>query len=127
MQPERNTYFSAVAGLFPLHVHRNCVEAGRLLFRLTQGFNRKLTDDEVLEIHRETASYLGQVEQVIRAVVVENPFAPQKLPETLFTGPFDERWYRGDDGIVRLKYSGDRVAEMRRLLPEYARKMMGLW
>jgi len=127
MRPDRNTYISAVAGLFPLQVHRNCIEAGRLAFRLTEGFTRQLTEDEALRVHRETARYLGQVEQVMRAVVVENPFAPRKLPGTLFMGPFDERWYRGEDGLVRLKHSGERVAEMRSLLPEYARKMMGLW
>jgi hypothetical protein len=127
MRPDRNTYISAVAGLFPLRVHRNCLEAGRMVFQLTQGYARELTDDQVLHVHRETTRYVGEIEQVMRAVVVENPFAPQKLPETLFRGPFDERWHRGNDDLVRLKYSGERVAEMRRLLPEYARKMMGLW
>lgn len=127
MQPDRNTYISSVAGLFPLHVHRNCLEAGRVAFQLTQGFARELTEDEELQIHQMTARYLGQVEQVMRAVIVENPFAPHKLPEKLFRGPFDERWHGCEDGIVRLKHSGEHVAEMRSLLPEYARKMMGLW
>jgi len=127
MTPDRNTHISAVAGLFPLHVHRNCIEAGRMIFRITQGVKRELTDDDELQIHRQTANYVGQVEHIMRIVVVENPFALRKLPRGLFVGPFDERWYRGNDGVVRLKYSGQRVEEMRSLLPEYAQKMMGLW
>ena len=127
MSPERNTRVSAVVALLPLRVHRNCLEAGRRMFEITEGFTRDLNDDETLQIHRETSEYMGQVESVIRAVAVENPFAPRKLTPSLFTGPFDERWQRREDGSVTLEFSGVRVAEMRSLLPEYARKMMGLW
>jgi hypothetical protein len=127
MSPERNTRVSAVVALLPLRVHRNCLEAGRRMFEITKGFTRDLNDDETLQIHRETSEYMGQINSVIRAVVVENPFAPKKLSPCLFTGPFDERWQRREDGSVRLEFSGVGVAEMRSLLPEYARKMMGLW
>jgi hypothetical protein len=74
-----------------------------------------------------TSQYIGQVESVTRAVVVENPFAAKRLSAGIFEGPFDERWVRGEDGVARLEFSGTRVAEMRALLPEYALKMMGLW
>jgi hypothetical protein len=32
-----------------------------------------------------------------------------------------------EDKTVRWTFSGDRLAEMKALLPEYALKMMGLW
>ena len=127
MRPDRNTYISAVAGVFPLVVDENCIEAGRRVFDLTGGGERELTQDEAWQINRDTMSFPRQVEQLMRVVAMENPYARNPLPDGLFTGPFDERWYRSDDGTVRLKYSGNRVAEMRALLPEYARKMMGLW
>jgi hypothetical protein len=125
MRPERNTGVSAVVGIFPLRVYRNCLETGRRIFELTCGFSRDLTEDETLQIHRETSQYLGQVESVMRAVVVENPFAPKQLSPSVVDGPFDERWVQGPDDIVRLNFSGTRIAEMRALLPEYALKMMG--
>jgi hypothetical protein len=118
MSPERNIRVSAVVALLPLRVHRNCLEAGRRMFEITEGFTRDLNDDETLQIHRETSEYMGQVESVMRAVVVENPFAPKKLSPGLFTGPLDEHWQRREDGSVRLEFSGVRVAEMRSLLPE---------
>jgi hypothetical protein len=127
MRPDENTRIGGVVALLPLRVHRNCVEAGRRMYQLTGGFSRELTDAEVNQIHRETSRYLGEVESVFRAVVVENPWAKKRLPRTLFTGPFDERWAMEDDGTVRLAFSGKRVAEMRSLLPKYALKMMGLW
>jgi hypothetical protein len=127
MRPDKNTRVSAVAALLPLQVHRNCVDAGRRMFELTDGFSLELKDDEVNQIHRETSRYLGEVESVFRAVVVENPWAKKPLPRTLFTGPFDERWAMEDDGSVRLAFSGERIAEMRSLLPEYALRVMGLW
>lgn len=127
MRPEENTRISAVVALLPLRVHRNCVEAGRRIFKLTDAFSRELADDETNQIHRETSRYLGEVESVFRAVVVENPWAKKSLPRTIFTGPFDERWAMEEDGTVRLAFSGERVSEMRALLPEYALKMMGLW
>lgn len=127
IRPDRNTRVSAVAAFLPLRVPRNCIEAGRQVFRFTEGFSRALSEDETLQIHRETSQYLGQVESVMRAVVVENPFASKQLPQSIFSGPFDERWARIEDGSVGLKFSGSRIAEMRALLPEYALKMMGLW
>lgn len=127
MQPDRNTIISAVVALLPLRVYCSCIEAGRRIFELSEGFTRLLTDDEELRIHHETSEYQGQVESVIRAVVVENPFARNPLPENVFSGPFDERWMQSDDGTVRRKFSGARVTEMRALLDEYYLKMMGLW
>ena len=128
MRPKENTRISAVVALLPLQVHRNCFEAGRRSFEITDGFSREVSDDEANQINRETSRYLGEVESALRAVVVENPWAQKSLPRTLFTGPFDERWEMNKvDGTVRLAYSGERVAEMRALLPEYALKMMGLW
>jgi len=127
MGPMNNTVISAVAGLLPLRVHRNAVEAGRRICEPTDGFSRALTPEENVQVHRETSQYLGQVESLMRAVVVQNPFATKPLPENVFTGPNDERWARVDDGSFRIKRSGARVAEMRTLLPEYALKMMGLW
>lgn len=91
MQPDRNTRISAVVGLLSLRVQRSCMEAGQLIFERTEGFRRELSEDEANQIHRETSQYLGQVESAIRAVVVENPFAPKRLPESIFTGPFDDR------------------------------------
>ncbi len=127
MGPDRNIAVSAVVGIFPLRVHHNCLEAGRRIFKVTGGFGRDLTEDEKLQIHRETSQFIGQIESVMRAVVVENPFAPKQLSAGVFDGPFDERWALGEDGVVHLKFSGTRVAEMRALLPEYALKIMGLW
>jgi hypothetical protein len=49
------------------------------------------------------------------------------IARTLFAGPFDERWAMEKDGTVRLAFSGERVSEMRALLPDYALKIMGLW
>lgn len=97
------------------------------MFALTNGFSHELTDAEASQIHRETSRYFDEVESVFRAVVVENPWAKKPLPRTLFTGPFDERWAMEGDGTVRLAFSGERVSEMRALLPEHALKMMGLW
>ena len=114
-------------GILPVRLHRNCIEAGRLEFELTEGFSRELTDDEVHWIHQQTSESMGQVEKAMRVVVVENPWATKPLPEDLFCGPLDERWAQGADGIVRLKSSGSRIAEMKALLPEYALKMMGVW
>src|ERR1700733_877277 len=74
MRPKENTRISTVVALIPLRVHRNCVEAGRRIFEITDGFSRELTDEEVNQIHRETSRYLGEVESVFRAVVVENPW-----------------------------------------------------
>lgn len=127
MRPDRNTYISAVAGLLPLIVDENCIDAGRRVFDLTAGFKRELSQDEAWQINRDSMNVPRRVDEVMRVVVVENPFARNPLPDTLFTGPFDERWHRGEEGVVRLKRSGGRVAEMRTLLPEYAQKTMGLW
>jgi hypothetical protein len=127
MSPVRNTRVSAVLGILPVRMHRNCIEAGRLEFELTEGFSRDLTDDEVHWIHQQTSESMGQVERAMRVAVVENPYATKALSESLFCGPLDERWAQGPDGIVRLKFSGSRIAEMRALLPEYALKMMGVW
>jgi hypothetical protein len=127
MSPGRNTRVSAVLGILPVRMHRNCIEAGRLEFELTEGFSRELTDDEVHWIHQQTSESMGQVETAMRVVVVENPWATKALPESLFCGPLDERWAQGPDGIVRLKFSGSRIAEMKGLLPEYYLKMMGVW
>jgi hypothetical protein len=63
----------------------------------------------------------------MRVIVVENPYATRALPENLFCGPLDERWAQGPDGIVRLKFSGSRIAEMKALLPKYVLKTMGIW
>jgi hypothetical protein len=125
--PERNTGVSAVLGILPVRLHRNCIEAGRMEFKLTEGFSRELTDDEVHWIHQQTSESMGQVENAMRMVVVENPHATKALPENLFCGPLDERWAQGPDGIVRLKFAGGRIAEMKALLPEYYLKMMGIW
>jgi hypothetical protein len=127
MAPERNTRVSAVLGILPIRMQRNCIEAGRMEFELSNGFSRELTDEETCRIHHQTAKHIGQVEKIMRVVVVENPYASKPLPEHLFRGPFDERWAQGPGGIVRLKFSGTRIAEMRALLPEYALKMMGVW
>ena len=125
--PERNTGVSAVLGILPVRLDPNCIKAGRLEFELTEGFSRELTDDESYWIHQQTFESMGQVERAMRVVVVENPWATRALPENLFCGPLDERWAQGPDGIVRLKFSGARIAEMKALLPEYYLKMMGIW
>jgi hypothetical protein len=127
MGPGKNTKISAIVGLFPLQVHHNCLEAGRRINELTDGFGRDLSEDESLQIHDETSIHFGRVESVMRAVSVENPFAFRQLPPDIFDGPFDERWMQSEDGVVRLKFSGARIAEMRERLPEYYLKMMGVW
>lgn len=127
MGPHSNTIVSAVVGIFPLWVHHNCLEASRRMCELTEGFCREPTEDESLQIHRETSKYMGEVESVMRAVAVENPFARRRLPSGIFEGPFDERWAQDDQGAVRLQFSGARIAEMRELLPEFYLKMMGVW
>jgi len=124
--PDKNTRVSGVAAFLPLRVDHGCIEAGRRVFQLTDGLSRDLSDDEAFQVHRETAHF-GQFEFVVRAVVVENPFARKQLPQNIFNGPFDERWARLEDGSVRIKHSGARIKEMRTLLPDYALKMMGLW
>jgi hypothetical protein len=127
MRPDQNTRISSVVALLPLRVHRQCVEAGRRMEALTNGFTRELTDQENLQIHRDTSPYEGQVETLMRAVVVDNPFAHRSLSPSIFTGPYDERWAQAEDGTVRLAFSGTKVAELRRIVPEYPLKIMGLW
>ena len=123
----RNTRVSAVIAMLPLRIQRDCVEAARRVFQLTGAFGRELSADEVLQIHRETSCFSGEVESVVRAVAIENPFARRQLPPSVFDGPFDEKWARVENGSFRRIFSGARVAELRSLLPEYATKMMGLW
>jgi len=87
MRPDGSTRISAVVALLPIRVHRNCVEAGRRMFTLTNGFARDLSENEKQQIHWETAQYVGQVEPVTRAVVVDNPFAQRPLGSNIYKGP----------------------------------------
>jgi len=57
---------------------------------------------EACELHGEMLlRYPGAISEVLRVVVHENPFARKALPRDLFTGPYDERWAIGEDGLQR--------------------------
>lgn len=84
----QNTRISAVIALEKFTV-------GQRQFRIElakkqQKEERQLTPvefHEFLESHADTCQ-----QTALRVLVYENPYAKQRLPTDLFTGPFDERW-----------------------------------
>jgi hypothetical protein len=47
---------------------------------------------------------------VLRVLVYENPFANKRLPEDVFTGPYDVRWGPVDDRRINRLYIGSELA-----------------
>lgn len=125
LKPGRNKNISAVVGLFPLQIHRNCVEAGRLEFAITRGA-RALTEAEADHVRQETWQYSTEVETTIRAVTIQNPFSSTIVPAGLFSGPYDEHWIQDTDGTAHRNRSGAGIAELRRLLPDWVLRFMGV-
>ncbi|MCL4486938.1 MAG: hypothetical protein M1570_02250 [Chloroflexi bacterium] len=116
LRPHQNTRLSAVVALLPVpgytsmlrHVDPSISAPGVIATR--ESMRQGGPDSDTV---------------VVRAAVVENPFARRPLSREAFDGPFDERWARVDDGTFRLVSSGTSLAAMRAVLPEQTLKLMG--
>jgi hypothetical protein len=121
IRPHQNTRVSAVATLLPIRGGPNLLES----LRRESGINDR-TELTEHDIWRGRSDDLDCERIAVRVVVIENPFARKPLSCAIFSGPFDERWARCDDGSFQPVFSGERIAEMRSALPKYALRILGL-
>jgi hypothetical protein len=72
--------------------------------------------DAALECYGEVRAARGTERdvslRVVRAVVVENPYAPIPLRRDLFVGPCDERFGADPDGRITRLFAGPTVADL---------------
>jgi hypothetical protein len=127
LRADCNTTISAVVALLPLLIHADTLWAARRVWALTAEGPHKLTEEESGDVTREAYKHLGAPEVVIRAAVVENPYARKPLSPCFFTGPFDEHWARREDGSFGILRQGPRIEELRQICPEYLLRMIGIW
>jgi hypothetical protein len=72
--------------------------------------NRRYTWDEFFEFLNAPDS--PYQETALRVIVHENPYAAKRLPEDIFTGPFDVRWGPFDNQRITRIYAGAELARL---------------
>jgi excisionase family DNA binding protein len=104
-----NTRISAVIALEKLAVGKREIQIA--LAKKERGEDRRLSWEETFEwLRSEEEAYQRTA---LRALVYENPFAAKRLPNDIFTGPYDARWGpEPDKPYIRRLYAG---AELEKL------------
>lgn len=76
-----------------------------------QAENRRLSWEETLEwLRSESEAYQRTA---LRALVYENPYASRRLPEDIFTGPYDVRWgLAADQPYINRLYAGPEIQKL---------------
>jgi hypothetical protein len=105
--PQR-TRISAVIALEQLTIgHR---EFHIALTKKEQGEKRRFSWEEVYEFLESQEDAYQRT--ALRVLVYENPYAAKRLPENIFTGPFDVRWGPVDDRRINKLYVGSELARL---------------
>jgi hypothetical protein len=102
-----NTTISAIVVLekFPLGLRRLRLEKDRM----KKEVGRLLTGEEFDSlVEAQRAKGIEPLENVLRAVVYENPYARVRLARQVFVGPFDERYGVDADSMTRV-FAGDEI------------------
>ncbi len=104
----QKTRISAVIALEQLAVgHR---EFRIALAEKEQGENRRFSWEEVFEFLKSQEDVYERT--ALRVLVYENPHAAKKLPDDIFTGPFDVRWGPVDDQHISKLHVGSELAKL---------------
>jgi len=91
-------------------------EAGRrIVIERESELGRGLTPPERIGITAEVLRRHNNIcRDVVRVVVVENPFAQNALPDGLFRGEYDERWrWNPDTAMAMCVFRGAKVEQRR--------------
>jgi hypothetical protein len=113
----QNTTISALVGL-------NFLPLGQRKFQIATAKEEKKIGREIseqdffawLEEYKNRGNDLG--EQILRAIVFENPYASHPLRRNIFVGPFDER-FGPQDGYIKRVFVGDQLSAIQMEEEEY--------
>lgn len=108
LQPQLNTRISAVIALEQLQVGQK--EFRIALTRKQRSENRRFSGEEAYELFNSRLE--THQKRVLRVLVYENLHAAKRLPEDIFTGPFDERWGPVDSQRIKRLYVGSELADL---------------
>jgi hypothetical protein len=105
----QNTRISAVIALEAFAIAQR--EFRIELAKKQQEEDRRLSGEEFHEFYQSHSDVSQRT--ALRVLVYENPYARKRLPDDLFTGPFDERWgpMANQPDIERL-YVGAELAKL---------------
>jgi len=108
LQPQLNTRISAVIALEQLQVGQK--EFRIALTEKQRSENRRFSGEEAYDLFKSRLETYQR--RVLRVLVYENLHAAKRLPEDIFTGPFDERWGPVDNQRIKKLYVGSELANL---------------
>ena len=117
LHKQKGTRISAVIALEKFAVGQR--EFRIALAKKEQGENRRFSWEEFFAFYEAQGEASGRT--VLRVLVYENPYANKRLPEDVFSGPYDVRWGPVDDRRINKLYIGSELAML-----EGAEHEMGL-